>query len=117
MQDPDAFAEDWIDAFNSHDLNRILSHYAEDIELSSPRARQITGDPSGKVRGKSALRAYFGQALERLPDLRFTLDKVYPGADSVVLRIRASDGREGAELMVFGADGLVREVRAHWTAD
>ena len=30
------FAEDWIASWNSHDLARILSHYTEDFEMSSP---------------------------------------------------------------------------------
>ncbi|HEX5049396.1 MAG TPA: nuclear transport factor 2 family protein, partial [Gammaproteobacteria bacterium] len=31
------FAHEWIDAWNSHDLDRILSHYADDFVMSSPR--------------------------------------------------------------------------------
>src|SRR5262245_48004117 len=27
-----AFAEAWVDAWNRHDLERVLAHYAEDIE-------------------------------------------------------------------------------------
>jgi ketosteroid isomerase-like protein len=30
------FAEEWIAAWNSHDLDRILSHYADDFEMASP---------------------------------------------------------------------------------
>lgn len=30
------FAAEWIAAWNSHDLERILSHYAEDFEMASP---------------------------------------------------------------------------------
>ena len=28
---PDAFAAEWIAAWNAHDLDRILAHYAEGI--------------------------------------------------------------------------------------
>ena len=34
-----AFAEEWITAWNTHDLDRILSHYAEDIVFRSPVIR------------------------------------------------------------------------------
>ena len=30
------FAADWIDAWNSHDLERILGHYSDDFEMCSP---------------------------------------------------------------------------------
>jgi ketosteroid isomerase-like protein len=35
----DAFAEDWIAAWNAHDLDRVLSHYADDIVFLSPIAQ------------------------------------------------------------------------------
>lgn len=30
------FAADWIDSWNSNDLGRILSHYTDDFEMTSP---------------------------------------------------------------------------------
>ena len=71
--DREAFAREWIEAWNAHDLERILSHYAEDIVLTSPIAARRLGDPRGTVRGKAALRDYFAQGLAARPDLRFAL--------------------------------------------
>jgi len=116
MVDLDAFAADWIDAFNARDMDRILSHYTDDVRLYSPRVKATLGGGVPCVEGKAALRAYFARGLARSPALRFTLDKIYPGEGSVVFRIRANEGREGSEMMVFAEGGLVREVRAHWTA-
>lgn len=110
-----AFADEWIAAWNAHDLERILAHYAQDVVLVSPRVRDIYGDPSATVRGKAALREYFGRGLTRIPDLKFTLEAVYEGVESVVVRYSSYDGRGASELMVFGPDGLVHEVRAHYT--
>jgi ketosteroid isomerase-like protein len=62
-----------IAAWNSHDLERILGHYADDVVLVSPVAAERLGDPTGTVRGKAALRAYFSKALEAYPNLRFDL--------------------------------------------
>jgi hypothetical protein len=116
MVDLDAFAKDWIDAFNARDMDRILSHYTDDVRLYSPRVKATLGGDASCVEGKEALRHYFTTGLAHSPELRFTLDRVYPGEGSVVLRIRANEGREGSEMMVFAGNGLVREVRAHWTA-
>ena len=49
------FAKEWIDAWNSHDLDRILSHYVEDFEMSSPLIIELKKDPSGVLRGKTAI--------------------------------------------------------------
>lgn len=38
------FAADWIDAWNAHDLDRVLAHYSDDFEMSSPVIVQIAGD-------------------------------------------------------------------------
>ena len=67
------FAADWIDAWNAHDLGRILSHYAEDFEMSSPIIIQIAGEPTGTLRGKAVVGAYWKKALDIMPDMRFEL--------------------------------------------
>ena len=107
---PEAFAAEWIAAWNSHDLERILSHYADDIVFESPASTRITGDPSGRVIGKAALRDYWRQALELIADLTFTLRAVYGGAGGVAIRYHSSrTGREVVEVLRFNDAGL-----AHW---
>ena len=44
-------AEDWVAAWNAHDLEAIISHYDERVELISPVAEQLLGTPNGKVSG------------------------------------------------------------------
>jgi ketosteroid isomerase-like protein len=111
------FAADWIDAWNSHDLERVLSHYEDDVVLTSPRMRLILGKAEGTLRGKAALRNYFTLALEKLPNLKFTLTRVFSGVDTVVLEYRSDDGRHAAEFMAFGKSGLVRTVAANYASD
>ena len=66
-------ATHWVQAWNSHDLTEIMSHYGEDVVLTSPVAAKILNDSSGTVTGKDALRAYFKKGLEAYPDLKFDL--------------------------------------------
>jgi ketosteroid isomerase-like protein len=40
------FAQDWIQAWNSHDLDDIMSHYDDEVALTSPVAAQLLGDPN-----------------------------------------------------------------------
>ena len=46
------FSTQWIEAWNSHDLDRILLHYSDDFEMSSPNIAQIAGEPSERSRGR-----------------------------------------------------------------
>jgi ketosteroid isomerase-like protein len=106
------FSADWVEAWNSHDLNRVLSHYEEDVVLTSPRIRLILGKDDGTIRGKSALHDYMILALKRVPDLRFTLDRVFSGVNAVVLEFHTNHGRHTAEFMEFGRGGLISRASA-----
>ena len=108
------FAEEWIAAWNSHDLDEILAHYTEDFEMSSPYIAQIAGEPSGRLKGKPAIAAYWSKALERNPSLHFTLIEVLAGADSVTVYYRGARGL-AAEVFFFNADGMVDRAFAHYT--
>src|SRR5882724_4975518 len=86
--DADAFVAEWMDAWNDHDLDRVLEHYAVDVEYFSPFIAQMAdpGGPGadGRLVGKAAVRAYFAAALERNPDLHFASPShVAVGAGSV----------------------------------
>jgi catechol 2,3-dioxygenase-like lactoylglutathione lyase family enzyme len=107
------FAEAWVDAWNRHDLDRILAHYAEDVELSSPFIAEVTGDPRRVVRGKPALRAYWRAALDRFPDLHFTLIGVYAGVEGLTLHYQSVRGRLACEVLNLDADGIVTKSAAH----
>jgi ketosteroid isomerase-like protein len=111
------FASEWVSAWNAHDLDRVVSHYEEDVVLSSPRIKLILGKDDGTIRGKAALRDYMGMALKKVPDLRFTLDRVFSGVNAVVLEFHTTDGRHGAEFMEFGRNGLVSRVSATYALD
>ncbi len=108
------FAEEWVQAFNSHDLDRILSHYHEDVVLVSPIAAQILNDPNGTVRGKEALRAYFQKGLAAYPDLKFELLDVMWGISSVVLYYVNQQGTKSGEFMEIDAAGQVTKVIANY---
>ncbi|MFN4352761.1 MAG: nuclear transport factor 2 family protein [Hylemonella sp.] len=56
----ESFSKEWIESWNSHDLDRILSHYSEDFTLSSPYIAQIAGVSSGSLTGKEAVWAAAG---------------------------------------------------------
>ena len=110
------FAAEWIAAWNTHDLDRILAYYTDEFEFSSPKIPQIAGEPSGKLKGKPAVRAYWEKALQRLPNLRFELIDVTFGIDSLVIYYHSVGNRRAMEVMQFDSGGKVMRSAAHYDA-
>jgi ketosteroid isomerase-like protein len=100
------FATEWQDAWNSHDLDRILAHYDEDVTFSSPTIKRFNADPSGTVRGKAALREYWSKGLSLIPDLHFEVMDVRAGVDSLVIDYRNQIGGRVYEVLTF-RDGRI----------
>lgn len=108
--DFDAFAEAWEAAWNSHDLDRILAHYSKDVIFRSHKAVRLVG--AGELRGKAALRDYWGRALAAQPDLSFVVVDVLHGHGMLVITYRNHLDVLAAETLRFDTDGLVVEASA-----
>jgi ketosteroid isomerase-like protein len=108
------FANEWVAAWNSHDLDTIMEHYAEDIVFYSPFIKKVNDEVTGRITGKRALREYFSRALSVYTDLHFELYHVLEGVDSLVLYYKSVGNRLAAEMMVLNEDEKIIEVRAHY---
>jgi hypothetical protein len=110
-----AFVRDWADSWNSHDLDRILSHYDDDVALLSPVALSLLKNGTGIVEGKAALRDYFHLGLKAYPELRFELTDVLWGVETIVA-CYGNNVRNGktAEVMQFNPAGKVIRVFANY---
>lgn len=108
-------ANHWVAAWNAHNLDLVLTHYEETVELTSPAAAQLLGTPQGKVVGKANLKAYFQKGLAAYPDLRFDLENVFWGVNSVVLCYANQRGTRSAEFMELSASGKVVRVVANYS--
>jgi predicted ester cyclase len=111
-----SLANHWVAAWNAHDLDLIMTHYEDAIELTSPVASRLLGIPDGKVVGKSNLRAYFQRGLEAYPELHFHLEDVLWGVNSVVLCYKNQKGTRTAEFMELSGTGKVARVVANYNA-
>ncbi len=107
------FSSAWIDAWNSHDLPRILAHYADAFEMSSPVIIQMMGEPSGTLTGKQAVGAYWAKALQRMSDLQFELRTTLIGVRSITLYYQGPRGL-AAEVFHFDPDQKVIRAYAHY---
>ena len=108
------FAQDWVDAWNGHDLERILSHYDDEVLLTSPVALKLPNG-EGTVRSKAALRSYFLRGLQAFPNLRFDLIDVLWGTETIVIYyINNIRGSKTAEVMLLNTAGKIRCVWANY---
>jgi ketosteroid isomerase-like protein len=108
------FAGDWMIAWNDHDLARILSHYSDDIEFTSPFVLPIAGERSGTLRGKKIVGAYWERALKQMSGLHFELIDVTVGVDSICIYYHSVLEKKAIEWMLFGPDGKVIKAIAHY---
>lgn len=108
------FARECIEAWNARDLERVLSHYTDDFEMSSPFIVTLGGEASGTLRGKAAVRAYWQTALQRHTNLHFELLEVFVGISSLVILYKAVQGRRATEVQLLNERGQVFKAMAHY---
>lgn len=108
------FAEQWAEAWNSHDLDRVLFHYSDDFEMTSPFILKLMNEPSGTLKGKEKVGMYWRRALDRIPDLHFQVLDVFVGVNSLVVYYKSVLGLLCCELFHFNAEGKISKAVAHY---
>jgi hypothetical protein len=96
------------------DLNRILSHCDDSFEMSFSVIITIAGEPSGGLKGKEKVRAYWAKALQLIPDVRFELISTLIGFNSVAIYYKGVWTRLAAEVFHFESDNKVKKAFAHY---
>jgi len=101
-------AADWIAAWNSGDLERVFALYDDDFEMRSPLIAERGFSPTGALRGKAAIRPYWGAGIATAkPPLRFELIDAYGGVDTVAIHYRSVGRKEVVEILELDAHGRV----------
>jgi len=99
-----ALAREWVAAWNSGDLDRILGHYFDDFEMRSPLIAARGFSPTGTLRGKAAIRPYWTAGLAATPPIRFELLGAYGGIDTVVIHYRSVARKFVTEILELDAE-------------
>lgn len=109
--DPRRAAHAWIAAWNRHDLDAVMEHYAEDVVFRAATVVTRWNRDDGTLHGRAALRAHFAKGLALAPGLRFELEDVLlaPGGYAVVYR--RENGNRVVDAVELDAGG--RAVRVH----
>lgn len=109
-----------LDAFNRHDVDAIMSHFADDAVFESPRGP----DPCGtRFVGSAAVRAGIARRFEGIPDVQYGDDSHFLSADGSrgvsewTLTGTTTDGEtlelRGCDLWAF-ADGRITRKDSFW---
>jgi hypothetical protein len=107
----EAIAAEWIDAWNAHDPERVVAHFADDVVVRSPVAAQLRPDSGGILRGKDAVLSYYRDGLAAISDLHFTMIDVCTGVEELTIVYRNQRNVVVAETLVIGAANRAVEVR------
>jgi hypothetical protein len=119
----DSFAKEhiqrWINAWNTKDLETVLSMFTEDIEFSSPKIKVITPEfNSEKVNNKRDLKHYWSTALQKLTSLHFTPKEFFINGNACVLEYIATfDGKSkflSIEISEFNDDSKIYKASAFY---
>lgn len=76
-------AGSWIEAFNEHNLEKLLALYDDNARHYSPKLKIRRPDTNGMISGKASLRDWWKQAFEQLPSLRYEVLRLVADDQSV----------------------------------
>jgi predicted SnoaL-like aldol condensation-catalyzing enzyme len=109
-------ATKWFDAFNEHDVEKILLLYDENAEHYSPKLKLRMPETKGLINGKDALRNWWKDSFDRLPSLQYEVINLTADEDQVFMEyIRHVSGEDdlsvGEVLQI--ENGLIKFSRVY----
>lgn len=111
-----AIAEAWFEAFNAKDLERLLALYHPDAEHYSPKLKIRQPETNGLIRGKDALRAWWRDAFDRLPSLRYEIRSLTANNERVfmeyVRHVQGEDDLQVGEVLEI-SNGKIHRSRVY----
>lgn len=88
-------AINWFEAFNTQDLEKLLSLYHQDAKHYSPKLKIRKPETNGLVVGKDAMRAWWKDAFDRLPSLKYVVTSLTANDNRIFMEyIRKVDNEE-----------------------
>lgn len=110
-QNLDSIAFKWFEAFNEHNLEKLLSLYDDKAEHYSPKLKIKHPETNGLISGKEALRVWWQDAFECLPSLRYEVKSLTSNEYRVFMEyIRKVDGEPDmmvAELLQIEDEKII----------
>ena len=109
------FAIQWINAWNSHNIDKILEHYDNDIEFYSPLISVLNFNSEGIIKNKIDLKKYFEIGLNAYPNLYFQFHHCFIGVNSIVIYYTSVNGKLSAEVFEFNKSAKIKRVLCNYS--
>ena len=108
------FAEEWADAMNKQDFEKISVHYDENVEVTSPMILLASDEQSETMRGINKIIKYWKDTFKRIPDLRFGMYEFFTSVNSVAIYYRAFANKRACEIFYFNDQGKIVKSVTHF---
>lgn len=109
-------AQTWLNAFNERNLEKLLSLYHDQAVHYSPKLKIHQPESNGLVSGKEALRKWWQDAFDRLPELHYQINTLTANDKRVFMeyirQVPAEPDMRVAEVLEI-ADGLIVASRVY----
>src|SRR6266478_1979161 len=109
-----SLVEDWIEAWNAKDLNRIMRHYASSVVFEANTVVRRWSRPDGILRGADELREHFRMGLEIAPTLRFELEEVFTAPSGYAALYRRDNGNRVLDVVELNSSSKAVAVKAFY---
>lgn len=111
-----SLAENWFEAFNTHDLERLLALYHDDAQHYSPKLKIRMPETNGLITGKNALRAWWQDAFTRLPSFHYEIIHILADENVVFMEylrtVPVEDDMRVMEVLEI-ENGLIKSSRVY----
>ncbi|WP_291275876.1 nuclear transport factor 2 family protein [Flavobacterium sp.] len=98
-----SIAKNWFEAFNTHDLDALLSLYDDEASHFSPKLKIKKPETKGLIKGKTELKLWWEEAFNNLPSLKYKNTSLTANEERVFMeyirQVEGEDDMDVAELL------------------
>ncbi|MBK7850596.1 MAG: nuclear transport factor 2 family protein [Bacteroidetes bacterium] len=106
----------WFECFNTKKLDDLIGLYAENARHFSPKLKLRKPETGGWIEGQAALKAWWADAFQRLPSLRYEVKSLTANEQRIFMEyLRSVQGEEDmmiAEVLEI-RDGKIQSSRVY----
>ena len=117
VRDLRSIVEDWIEAWNCRDLDRIMRHYASSVVFEANTVVRRWNRPDGILHGADELREHFSMGLEIAPTLHFELEDAFTAPSGYAALYRRDNGNRVLDVVELDGSSKAVSVKAFYFAD
>ncbi len=104
----------WIESWNAHDLDGIMTHYADGVVFEASTVVSRWNRPDGRLHGAAELREHFRPGLGLAPTLHFELEEVFTAPSGYAALYRRDNDNRVLDVVELNEEGKAIAVKAYY---